>query len=198
MLTPTHGSREFPIDLTDDIFDEPAKHWSKLFEQQLSVERTVDNPLNGASMSASYNGLGNVLVDDKKFRINAKSVFLTYPQCSLEKQILLNFLASLKHETAYIIVCKEKHKDGTPHLHAVVNFKKKVDIRRNNYFDLNGFHPNIQSTKNINASIQYCKKENDFIEEGALATTGDRLSKLTIPEYVDVMKLLDDLLVGYE
>jgi len=197
MITPPHGSQLNPIDLTDDCFPDPAKHWSKLFEQQLSGERTNDNILNGASSSASINGNADVALQ-KKFRINSRSVFLTYPQCSLDKQILLNFLASLKHEASYIIVCHEKHKDGSPHLHAVVKFQNKVDIKKETYFDINGFHPNIQTTKNINASIQYCKKDGDYIEEGS--HSNDHVNKIAtmLPEFYEVDKFLESLLLGYE
>lgn len=134
-----------------------------------------------------------------KFRINAKSVFLTYPQCDLTKELMMNYLASLKHECSYIIVCEEKHEDGSPHLHAVLKFKKKVDIRSESFFDINGFHPNIQTTKNINASIQYCKKEKCYLEEGAVQEHVNALaSKGAIPEYNEVYKFLDSLLIGYE
>jgi len=197
MLTPPHGSQLNPIDLTDDCFPEPAKHWTKLFEQQLSGERTYDNILNGASSSASINGNADAQMQ-KKFRINAKSVFLTYPQCSLDKKILMNFLASLKHEAKYIIVCHEKHKDGSPHLHAVITFKTKVDIKKESYFDINGFHPNIQTTKNINASITYCKKDGDFIEEGS--HNNDHVNKIAtmLPTFTEVDAFLESLLLGYE
>lgn len=169
MLTPPHGSRLNPIDLCSDdeeLFPEPAKHWSQLFEQHLSGERTDDNVLNGASASGAITGHSTSNEIAKKFRINARSVFLTYPRCLLDKSVLMNFLASLKHEAKYIIVCHEKHKDGTPHLHAVIIFKSKIDITRNDYFDVNGYHPNIQTTKKMQASIQYCKKDGDYIEEG--------------------------------
>jgi len=134
-----------------------------------------------------------------KFRINAKSVFLTYPQCDLTNQFLMNHLASLKYECDYIITCEEKHADGSPHMHAVLKFKKKVDIRNEAFFDISGFHPNIQTTKNINASINYCKKDKCFLEEGSLQEHVNALAaKGQIPEYTDVYKFLDSLLIGYE
>jgi len=40
-------------------------------------------------------------------------------------------------------------------MHAVLKFKKKVDFRNEAFFDISVFHPNIQTTKNINASINY-------------------------------------------
>ena len=134
-----------------------------------------------------------------KFRINAKSVFLTYPKCLLTKEELQNFLCSLKHKASYVIICKENHEDGTPHLHSVIKFQKKVDIRNETFFDIQGYHPNIQTTKNINASINYCKKDGDFIEEGVLAEHVNTLCTRTLPEYNDVTyKFLESLFIGYE
>jgi len=101
-----------------------------------------------------------------KFRINCKNLFLTYPQCTLTKEELMVNLKLIKHEWSYAIICDEKHADGTPHLHAFLRFKKKVDIRKETYFDFSGFHPNIQAAKNSNASINYIKKDGSFIEFG--------------------------------
>lgn len=202
-----YGSQAQPIDLTndeDDIFPEPAKHWSKLFQQQLSGEReNVDNA-NGASSTAMLNYHGNAILDNtikQKFRINARSVFLTYPQCPLSKEELLTFLCTLKYEAQYVIVCMEKHKDGTPHLHALINFQKKIDLQNQRFFDINGYHPNIQTTKNINASITYIKKCGDYIEEGSRVPHVNSLAspKLReLPEYNEVWDILRDLLIGYE
>jgi len=133
-----------------------------------------------------------------KFRINAKSVFLTYPKCTLSKEELSLHLYQLKHKYSYSCICLEQHEDGTPHLHAVLKFVKKVDIRSEKYFDIEGFHPNIQTTKNINASINYIKKDKDFIEMGDLESK-EVISSRSIPEYHDVTyKFLDSLLLGYE
>ena len=95
----------------------------------------------------------------------------------------MNHLASLSHQCSYIIVCAEKHEDGSPHLHACLKFRKKVDIRKERYFDVNGYHPNIQTTKNINASINYCKKDHDFIEEGNV----NEKNNPELPTYIEGM-----------
>jgi len=99
----------------------------------------------------------------------------------------MNHLASLSHQCSYIIVCAEKHEDGSPHLHACLKFRKKVDIRKERYFDVNGYHPNIQTTKNINASINYCKKDHDFIEEGNV----NEKNNPELPTYIEGMSKID-------
>jgi hypothetical protein len=132
-----------------------------------------------------------------KFRVNAKSVFLTYPKCLLTKEELITHLKTLKHTFNYYCVCIEAHEDGTPHLHCVLKFNKKVDIRNETYFDLQGYHPNIQTTKNINASINYIKKDGNYLEDGVCDfNTNDSRS---LPEYNEVTyRFLESLFIGYE
>jgi len=45
----------------------------------------------------------------EKFRISARKVFLTYPQCPITKESAITLLSS--HKTAYILVSEELHKD---------------------------------------------------------------------------------------
>lgn len=93
-----------------------------------------------------------------KFRMAAKSFFLTYPQCNCSKEDLKNFLLA-KRPTDYILIGQETHKDGGLHLHCLVSFKKKLNIKSDRFFDFNEFHPNIQATKNPAAVKNYIRKE---------------------------------------
>ena len=51
--------------------------------------------------------------DPKKF------FFLTYPQCKLSPQDILEFLQKVVHLREYVIA-REQHKDGGHHIHAFV------------------------------------------------------------------------------
>jgi len=84
----------------------------------------------------------------------------------------------------YVIVCHELHKDGTDHLHAMISFDKKRDIRNERYFDIDDFHPNIQGVKSVPKSINYIKKDKDFLEWGNI----NKPEMITFPEYIDGMK----------
>lgn len=105
------------------------------------------------------------------FRINAKNFFLTYSNVEQQgwleftKDELATFLNAIPG-VEYVITCREVHEDGSPHFHAVVRFEKKKDIRNNRFFDFNGVHPNIQACQNPSASINYCKKDNEWMECG--------------------------------
>jgi len=92
------------------------------------------------------------------FAFDGVHVFLTYPQCTLERTELRDFLRGLSPECEYLIA-RELHDDGSPHLHAYVHFggrKRFADARA---FDVGGFHPNIQKPRSARSVIAYCRKE---------------------------------------
>lgn len=102
----------------------------------------------------------------RPFRLAARSVFLTYPRCSASGQELLDFLCGLEPTWVYATVGTEAHQDGTPHLHALVLFSKKRDIRNAKHFDWRGYHPNVQPTRSVPEAIAYVQKENCYVECG--------------------------------
>lgn len=92
------------------------------------------------------------------FRIQAKHVFLTYPQFECNKNELLEHLQSC-YAIEKAIISRELHADGQPHMHAYVCWKKKIDCRDQRKFDFKEKHPNIQRCQNIQATIQYVQKD---------------------------------------
>lgn len=102
--------------------------------------------------------------DLNTFRVNAKAFSLTFPHCTLSKEVLLQHLLQLS--PTYCCVSRELHADGEPHLHAAITFNKRKDVRSQNFFDCEGFHPNIQPARNINQWITYVKKDGDHVEHG--------------------------------
>lgn len=108
----------------------------------------------------------------RPFRIQTKNFSLTYSNVEQQgwieftKEALSEFLIS-RNGVSYVVVSKEEHQDGNTHFHALVQFKKKKDLRNNRYFDFSQCHPNIQATESVAAWTRYIKKDGDFIEEGA-------------------------------
>lgn len=109
------------------------------------------------------------------FRLATRRVFLTYPHCDLtiaEAYAQFEAMRPIK----YAIVSIEAHADGTPHLHAAIQFRTKIDITSPNYFDLKidtddrqaAWHGHYQSARNWGASINYVKKDGNFQEFGSL------------------------------
>lgn len=93
-----------------------------------------------------------------EFRLYSKTFFLTYSQCELSKEELHELLAT-KGKIVKMAIGRETHEDGNHHLHAIVKYEKKINVRNERFFDLNNHHPSIESPRNIQASINYCCKE---------------------------------------
>lgn len=91
------------------------------------------------------------------FRLNARNVFLTYPRCAVSPSALGEFLSEIRPAT-YIHVVRERHEDGTPHLHALLQWIDKYNLRDERKFDFEGFHPNIQPARDIVAIEDYISK----------------------------------------
>lgn len=121
---------------------------------------------------------------ENKFRIQSEKLFMTYPKCDIDKKDMLAFLKEKCQHWNYILVGQEKHQDGTPHLHAFVQMTKRKDILNARTFDLRGFHPCIEAAKTVFKSIEYCKKDKNFVEEGTAIekTTGKKRPRLTNSE----------------
>ncbi|AFQ93639.1 replication associated protein [Dalechampia chlorotic mosaic virus] len=110
----------------------------------------------------------------RKFRINAKNYFLTYPRCSLTKEGALLQLQKLKTPTniKFIRVSRELHENGEPHLHVLIQFEGKYQCANERFFDLVSptrsahFHPNIQGAKSASDVKTYVEKDGDFIDFG--------------------------------
>lgn len=94
---------------------------------------------------------------NRGFRLTGKNFFLTYPQCSIEKE---DAASSLQHKLAldYLLVAREYHEDGSPHLHALITAKKKTDIKNANFFDLGANHGNYQTARNTDDVRAYIQK----------------------------------------
>lgn len=109
-----------------------------------------------------YKGLATwLLPQGKMFRLQAKLIFLTYPQCNKDGNELLLYLLELLPDCERVRVAREKHKDGEYHLHACIRLPLRLTTRNERYFDWDGFHPNIQPGKHWGKMVNYLGKDND-------------------------------------
>nr|QCI56048.1 Replication-associated protein [Tomato chino La Paz virus] len=116
----------------------------------------------------------------KKFLINSKNYFLTYPHCSLSKEETLEQLLRLSTPTnkKYIKIARELHEDGEYHLHVLIQFEGKFKTQNCRFFDLvsstrsTHFHPNVQGAKSSTDVKSYVDKDGDTIEWGNFQIDG--------------------------
>jgi len=137
----------------------------------------------------------NNLDNSKKYRLNARNLFLTYPNCNLP---LNEVLSQLKIKCSnyivkdYVIV-REYHSDGTPHIHVYLNLHKPLNTINPNYLDLKSgdilVHGRYESTKSPNNVIEYILKHvNDKFSENIIFSTdmSVRIDKIGTYTPVDV------------
>jgi len=63
-------------------------------------------------------------------------------------------------------VARELHEDGHPHLHCYLYYKERFSCKNERFWDIGGYHPNIQVAKSLRAVKTYIKKDGDYIQEG--------------------------------
>lgn len=83
----------------------------------------------------------------RPFRIQNKWVYLTYSTCEFDKNEYRQWLRDKQPSLiADIQVAKEKHKDGQPHMHVLITYKKAFQTRNCKFWDYK-IHPNIKGLK---------------------------------------------------
>ncbi|AHM88320.1 RepA [Axonopus compressus streak virus] len=111
------------------------------------------------------------------FRFQSRNIFLTYPRCNLAPELIGSFLLSLlsPYHVMFITVTSELHKDGTPHIHALAQTDKRVHTYSPGFFDVQGFHPNIQSARSPQTVLSYIlKSPTGTFNYGSLRPRGTR------------------------
>lgn len=108
----------------------------------------------------------------RKTRWEAKKFFLTFARCTVAASIVMERLVSMSPLVA--IVATESHKDGTPHLHIFIEFKKKLDFTSPQYFDHlagPGYHCNISTIQHghTHRVLRYVTKDQNFLLYGLTA-----------------------------
>jgi len=100
------------------------------------------------------------------FRICSKGWFLTYPRCALSKEEARDLLKAKGKDIKQMVVAREHHADGTPHLHVYVKLGSEFNCRNARFWDLDSSHGNYQSAKSLLAVMKYVTKGGDYLEEG--------------------------------
>lgn len=118
------------------------------------------------------------------FDLNCQNIFLTYPQCDLEREDALEQLKKIcgsKYNSS--VICQEEHapkKESCPgqdkddyeglHLHVYLYVRPRLHTRNERYFDLKGedgkiFHAHIEPARNKEAVLRYITMEDQDVLE---------------------------------
>lgn len=102
------------------------------------------------------------------FRLRAKNLFLTFPKCQEEKEVVMDRVRQMFHNSLkYAVVAREKHQDGENHLHVLIHLKRQFSTSDANFADsLSGQHGNYQACRSLKKTQEYCFKEGDYIVHG--------------------------------
>ncbi len=133
----------------------------------------------------------------KPFRVQGKHIFLTYSQCPIKKEDILIILNDKCNFEKYIIA-QEKHQDDGDHIHALLSFKSRQNIRRQTYFDISwnseNYHPNIQSARSPQAVAKYIRKDKNYIhnyeEKPIKANWSDAIKLATLGEVTRAQNII--------
>ncbi len=94
----------------------------------------------------------------KRFRLHARNLFLTFPQCDIPPQGVLNNIVD-HMEVEWVIVGQDTHTDGSLHLHCVVRLQKPRSWKRADCFDfLTGKHGDYRAARNLQDVVRYVAK----------------------------------------
>lgn len=122
-------------------------------------------------------------VEEKNFRLNSKSIFVTWPQCGVEmtKEKILSCLKELGLLKGCRIA-KELHQDGGIHFHAAANYNVKLTRTNPRCLDIDGHHPNLQKVRSWKHALNYIAKDGDFTDWGVV-DGGEMLDMTTCVNY---------------
>lgn len=135
-------------------------------EENPMLEEEPDSP---PAVPAVPPPAGRRLVKAKKgFRMQGKNFTLTFPQCATTKESAATSIETkFGDELVGYVISEEAHKDGTPHLHAFIQFKEKKHFRSPDCFDfVGGQHGSYEVTKNIRNWITYVTKDGKYLAKG--------------------------------
>ena len=109
------------------------------------------------------------------FLIQGTNFALTYPRCPIPKDELIPLLSQLVPviPVQRYVVGRELHQEpdellSQNHLHVVLGFGYRFTTRDPRRFDVrwggSNYHPNVTVVRSLRRSVEYAKKDGDFIE----------------------------------
>jgi len=135
---------------------------------------------------------------DTNFILRGKNYFLTYPQCPLPKESVMENVKALPNiDTA--VVAHELHEDGHDHLHVYFTLTKQYTKRGYKWLDdlAPGYHGNYQLMRKPETVLKYVVKDGDYISfnidpAGCIAAAEKHTTRPKSSTYEFAQKMKDD------
>ena len=120
-------------------------------------------------------GRNNELYNEKLMKKYLRQHFITIPKTEQNHEQLMENLAKTSKCIKYLLVAKEKHKDGGDHYHILITGTQGIRIGaiHKRIMDTIGNIKgsiNYQQVKTLKASETYCKKDGTYLEQGEIGT----------------------------
>jgi len=103
------------------------------------------------------------------YRLFSKAHLITYPRTDLPLQETFDQLRRTHEgQYKYIVLGRELHQDGYPHLHLFIHYKEKKDVKdaRAHYGLGQRDAINIRDCDSPFGAMRYCKKHGTYLEDG--------------------------------
>lgn len=115
-------------------------------------------------------------VGKPEFRKASKTWFITWSQCDVSKEAILELIKS-KGTLVDYVVAQEDHKEADDqgcvgkHIHAAFKYNRKVNVTSARAFDIQGHHPYIElgAIRSYADTRNYCMKDGDYLTNSTLA-----------------------------
>lgn len=140
------------------------------------------------------------------FRLDARYWFITYSQCPLERELVLEhiYLRHNDRQPEWIVVARERHDDGNLHLHVLVDWGRRLCTRDARFLDITHdgttYHPKLESARHLGKALHYVYKEDEQpCEFGQIPDTNETESDSradTIRRLLSTATSADELLSG--
>ncbi len=137
------------------------------------------------------------------FRLGAKKIFLTFPQCDTTKEIALErIIAHFGTTLDWTVIAQETHADGNFHLHLGISLRTKLESRDPHVLDwITMKHGSYEGMRNVKKSLEYFHKSDPTplchgINAKAVMNKKNGRSDIVAQELLDG-KSIDDITEEY-
>ncbi len=105
----------------------------------------------------------------RRFRLQARRLFLTFPTCGRSTSYVLKKIQSyFIGKLTWCIVAREEHSStGEMHIHALIVLDRPCDIKDPRALDyLTGQHGKYETVRNLRQTVDYILKDGDYLVHG--------------------------------